>query len=329
MGTIQVSSRKEENNNPDDLAGTLKSLEAECRSCTPTSPLECITRCQVYKVKNELRRLRETMDNPNFIRELFNALKNEARFVLLQEIAKGRCTVNQLCLVLRNAGCNCSPQSLREEYLQPLIRAGLAAEVRDEYCTTMFGGRVAELLKAIPKFVQMLPANSEGHEEILLQSLLFGPKTFEDVEAAIPPNCTSRTLKRLRLAGLIETPTERDYVFYFKTIRKLNQETTNDSQQKIYGSLRDEGSSAGQLAKDSGLSLRRTYMCIRGLKGKKLIFLRRTPKLYTLTSKGEALALVLRELEQIVEDTWISSKQVMPDSAFKLKERELPNNVFR
>jgi predicted transcriptional regulator len=192
----------------------------------------------------------------------------------------------------------------------------------------MFGGRVAELLEAVPKFAQMLPANSECHEEILLQSLLCGSKTFEDVEAAITPNCTSRTLKRLRLTGLIETPVERDYVFYFKTIRNLNQETTTDSQRKIYGVLRDEGSSAGQLAKDSGLSLRRTYRCIKGLKGKKLIFLRRTPKLYALTSKGEALSLVLRELKQIVEDTWISSKQVMPDSAFKLKGRGLPNNVF-
>jgi len=272
MGTIQVSSRKEENNNPHDLAGTLKSLEAECRSCTPTSPLECITRCQVYKVKNELRRLRETMDDPNFIKDLFNALKNEARFVLLQEIVKGRCTVGQLCLVLRKVGSSCSPQSLREEYLAPLIRVGLAAEVRDEYCTTMFGGRVAKLLKATPKFVQMLPANSEGHEEILLESLLCGPKTFGEVEATIPPKCTSRILKRLRLAGLIETPMERDYVFYFKTIRNLNQETTTDSQRKIYDVLRDEGSSAGQLAKDSRLSLRRTYRCIRGLKGKKTNF---------------------------------------------------------
>jgi DNA-binding HxlR family transcriptional regulator len=328
MGTIQVSSRREENNNTHDLAGTMKSLEAECKTCSPSSPLECITRCHVYKVKNELRRLRETMDNPNYIKDLFNVLKNYARFLVLQEIAKSKCSAGQLCLVLRKAGCNCSPQSLREEYLKPLIRAGLAAEVRDEYCTTLFGNRVAELLGHTPKFAQMLPANSECYEETLLQSLLAGPKTFENIEDAIPPKTTSRTLKRLRLTGLIETPAERDYVFFFKTIRDLNKEITTASQREVYGVLREDGSSAGQLSKDSGLSLRRTYRCIKGLKGKKLIFLRRTPKLYALTGKGEELALVLRELDQIVEDTRISSKIVMPDSAYALKERGLPSNVF-
>ncbi len=58
-----------------DLAGMLKTLDAECRNCAPTHALECITRCQVYKLKNELRKLRETMDNPNYIKELFNVLK--------------------------------------------------------------------------------------------------------------------------------------------------------------------------------------------------------------------------------------------------------------
>jgi predicted transcriptional regulator len=57
--------------------------------------------------------------------------------------------------------------------------------------------------------------------------------------------------------------------------------------------------------------MRRTYKYLRGLKGKKLVFIRRTPKVYGLTCKGEMLASVLQELQQIVEDTWSSSEQVI------------------
>ena len=68
----------------------LKSLDAECRNCAPITPLECINRCHVYKLKNELRKLRETMDNPNYIKELFNVLKNETRLHILQAIVNGQ-----------------------------------------------------------------------------------------------------------------------------------------------------------------------------------------------------------------------------------------------
>lgn len=55
-------------------------LDAQCLNCAPTSPLECINRCQVYKLKNELRTLREQMNNPNYKKELHNTLKNQTRF---------------------------------------------------------------------------------------------------------------------------------------------------------------------------------------------------------------------------------------------------------
>src|SRR5659263_759973 len=93
MGTVQISSRTGENNQ--SLSGILKSLDAECSNCAPTTPLECITRCQVYKLKNELRKLRETMDNPNYIKELFNVLKNETRLHILKSIVNGRYSVSQ------------------------------------------------------------------------------------------------------------------------------------------------------------------------------------------------------------------------------------------
>jgi DNA-binding HxlR family transcriptional regulator len=308
MGNILTPTRNIEHK---DLAGMLSSLDAECRNCAPTSPLECITRCQVYKLKNELRKLRETMDNPNYIKELFNVLKNQTRLHILNAIVNGRYSVSQLQQELKKTGHSHSQDTINEEYLQPLMAVGLATESRDEYYATTFGGRLTETLGAFPKFAEMLPAHSECYEETLLRALLEGPKTFEEIESLISSKIASRILKRLRSVGLIETPEDRDYIFFFKSKRDPEKETFTDTERKVYDTIADEGISAGKLAKETGLSMRRTYKYLRGLKGKKLVFIRRTPKAYGLTSKGENLASVLAELQQIVDDTWSSSQQVI------------------
>jgi DNA-binding HxlR family transcriptional regulator/predicted transcriptional regulator len=314
MGNVLIPTRKTENSTR-DLSGMLKTLDAECRNCAPISPLECINRCQVYKLKNELRRLRETMDNPNYIKELFNVLKNETRLHILQAIVNGRYSVSQLQQELKKIGHTHSQDTINEEYLQPLMAVGLATEAREEYYATNFGGRLTELLENFPEFAEMLPAHSECYEEILLQSLLAGPKTFEDIETLISPKIASRILKRLRSVGLIETPEERDYIFFFQSKRDPNKEAFSATERKVYDAIPTEGISAGKLAKETSLSTRRTYKYLRGLKGKKLIFLRRTPKAYGLTCKGEMLASVLQELQNIVEDTWNSSGQVIQQNS--------------
>ena len=313
MGNVLSPIKK--NQNHKDLAGILNTLDSECRNCAPISPLQCLNRCQTYKLKNELRKLRETMDNPNYLKELFNVLKNETRLHILQAIVNGRYSVSRLQQELKKTGHVHSQDTISGEYLQPLMSVGLATETRNEYYATTFGGRLTELLDGFPEFAEMLPAHSECYEETILQSLLTGPKTFEDIEALISPKITSRILKRLRSTGLIATPEERDYIFFFKSKRDPSKETFTLSERNIYYSIPDEGISAGKLAKQAELSMRRIYKYLRGLKGKKLIFIRRTPKAYGLTTKGQKLAKVLQELQQIVDETWSSSEHVMNDNA--------------
>jgi DNA-binding HxlR family transcriptional regulator/predicted transcriptional regulator len=313
MGNVLIPTRKTENNR--DLVGMLKTLDSECRNCAPISPLQCINRCQVYKLKNELRKLRETMDNPNYIKELLNVLKNETRLHILQAIVNGRYSVNQLQQELKKTGHSHSQDTINEEYLGPLMQVGLATETREEYYATSFGGRLTEILGVFPEFAEMLPAHSECYEEMLLQFLLDGPKTFGEIETLISPKIASRILKRLRSVGLIETPIERDYIFFFKSKRDVNKESLTATERKIYETIADEGISAGKLSKETGLSMRRTYKYLRGLKGKKLVFIRRTPKAYGLTCKGEMLASVLKGLQEIVEETWSSSEQVMNENS--------------
>src|SRR4030042_2269454 len=130
MGNVLSSIRNSEHNK--DLSGMLKTLDAECRNCAPTSPLECITRCQVYKLKNELRKLRETMDNPNYIKKLFNVLKNETRLHILKAIVNCKYSVSQLQQELKKTGHSHSQDTINAEYLQPLMAGGPATESREE-----------------------------------------------------------------------------------------------------------------------------------------------------------------------------------------------------
>ncbi len=294
-----------------DLAEMLHTLDAECRNCAPLSPLKCITRCRVWKLKNELRKLRETMDKPNFIKDLFNVLKNETRLHILNAIVKSRYSVNQLQQELKKAGHTHSQDTINEEYLRPLMNVGLATQTRDEYYATIFGGKLTEMLEDFPEFVNVLPAHSECYEETLINELRIGPKTFQEVETLISPKIASRVLKRLKTARLIETPEERDYIFFFKSKRDPRKETLAETERKVYIAIPEEGISAKKLAEKIGLSIRRVYKYLRGLKGKKLVFTRKTPKLYALTAKGEKLALLLQDMQNLVEETWKSSEQVV------------------
>lgn len=309
MGNVLQPTRSGENIR--DLAKMLQTLDTECKNCAPTSPLECITRCQVYKLKNELRQLRETMNNPNYLKELYNVLKNETRLHILKFILSGRYSISQLQHELKKTGHIHSQDTINEEYLQPLMSVGLATEARDEYYATTFGGRLTEVLGHFPEFAKLLPAHSECYEEELLRALLTGPKTFDEIETLISSKIASRILKRLREVGLIETPEDRDYIFFFKSKRDPNKETFAETERKVYETIPTEGISAGKLAKETALSMRRTYKYLRGLKGKKLIFVRKTPKVYGLTCKGEMLASVLQGLQEIVKETWSSSERII------------------
>ena len=307
----------------------LKSLNAECRNCAPITPFECLSGCRVYLLKSELRHLWEAMANPDYTKELLNVLKNKPRLHVMQAIVNGTYSLSQLQQELKKAGHNYRQDHLSKECLPPLLAVSLVACIRDNYRATTLGSRLTPLFDDFLEFADQLPTHSECYEEALLQALLSGPKTFGDIEALIAPKNISRTIKRLRSAGLIETPKARAYIFFFKTIRDPNKESLTSSERKICDAVGHEGISVGKLAKNTGLSVRKTYKCLRSLKGKKLVFIRRTPKTYELTCKGEKLALALQQLQQTVRDTMNYSQPVMRDNQMILEAGGLTNNILR
>jgi predicted transcriptional regulator len=251
------------------------------------------------------------MDDPNFIKELFNVLKNGTRLHILRTIVKGKHSVSRIQEELKKAGYSHSCDTISEEYIMPLMHVGLAAEAQEQYYATTFGGRLTEVLEEFSDFVNVLPAHSECYEETLLDAMLSGPKTFEDMATFVSPKIASRILKRLKTSGLTETPEERDYVFFFRSKRDPDKESFSETERKVYTDIADDGIAARKLAEKADISLRRTYKYLRGLKGKKLVFTRKTPKVYRLTAKGEKLGQLLRGLQGVVEEVWQSSWHVV------------------
>ena len=96
----------------------------------------------------------------------------------------------------------------------------------------------------------------------------------------------------------MDTPEDRDYIFFFKFKTRPNQRNLDRDRKQSVQNIPEDGISAKKLAQKTELSLRRTYKYLRGLKGKKLIFARKTPKTYALTEKGERLAWLLNEVTQ-------------------------------
>ena len=77
----------------------------------------------IWKLKNELRRLHETMENPNFMKDFLNALKNDTRLQILKKIVRTRYSASKLQQELKKMGHSHSQYTIVEEYLRPLLRS--------------------------------------------------------------------------------------------------------------------------------------------------------------------------------------------------------------
>jgi predicted transcriptional regulator len=297
------------------LADTLRKWEETCKNCHPLTPLMCMSNCKIWKLKNEFRKLREKMENPHFMTNLLNALKNKRRLLILGVISKGRYSVSKLQQELKESGFYHSRTTIEKEYLTPLIEAGLAEEHQNQYYTTLFGSSLSELIKDFHNIEDVLPPHSECYEEMALSMLLGKPKTYQDYNAIIPAKSIARVLNRLQKTKLIKTSKENDYVFYFKTKRNSKGLKFSPTEKRVYENIPAVGVSARMLCEETRISLRRTYKYLRRLKGKKLVFARKKPKSFSLTSKGLQVALILKEIYNLTVEALATATSTITEEA--------------
>ncbi|MGA2309279.1 MAG: hypothetical protein ABSG57_07005 [Candidatus Bathyarchaeia archaeon] len=295
------------------LADLLRAMEKTCKNCKPLSPVTCVSGCKNWKLKNEFRKLHEKTRSPNFMMNLLNTLKNKRRLQLLEIISEEPHSMTQLQQELRKLGFNHSQQTIGQEYLNPLITVGLADEYQNLYHSTLFGRRISDLTKDFPDLEGFLSPHSECYEEIALDALMKRPRTHEGLKAIIPEKSLPRVLSRLQKAALAETNTQKDYIFFFTTKRSPDKSDFSPTEKRVYERIPKEGISARSLAREAGISLRRTYKYLRRLKGKKLVFTRKRSASYSTTAKGLKVGTMLEAMHKLAVEALTATAHLVED----------------
>jgi transposase len=303
MKATQAFAAMQEAKDKVNTSATLGELEDKCKNCSPLSPIICVTGCNTWKLKNELKKMRDRVKDPQFQLKLLNALKNVRRLEILEMVSKGRRSAERLQQEMGKLGHRHSRETIAEEYVEPLINVGLVNEDRSQYYATTFGNRIYAVTKDLKEIGNKLPPHSECYEELTLRALLGFPKTFEELKVAVPSKSLARVLHRLQEEKLIQTRTEKDRVFFFKTQRNPISNNFSSTERRVYANIPVEGISARKLAQKTAISLRRTYRYLRRLKGKKLVFTRNRPRRYALSSEGTQLAMVIDGIFDSVAET--------------------------
>jgi len=273
------------------------------------------------------------MNNPSFMTDLLNTLKNKRRLQILETLSKGRRSIVNLQQELKKLGYFHSQKTIAQEYIAPLIQVGLAEESQNRYYATVLGCRFTNIIRNFSYVEGVLPPHSKCYEETALSMLLNKPRTYEDFEDMIPAKSTARVLSRLQKAGLVETSKENDYIYYFRTKRDQNKTKFSPTEKRIYENIPAEGISAQKLSEKTGISVRRTYKYLRRLKGKKLVFTRKKPKSYTLSDRGMRITSTLAEIHNLVMETLATITQfvkgvkapelLMPGTSHKTQGKQI------
>jgi predicted transcriptional regulator len=285
-------------NNSENLAEVFKQAESYCQSCKIISPMICIQKCEIWKAKNELLEMNKILRESNHPRKLFNAVKNKRRLKIMDALSERTYSIRGLQEYLKKNGYYHSQRTITNEYLKPLLRVGLIKKDGNKYRSTLYGRKFHDILSKFND-EKMLPTHSQCYEESILMHLTDGPKSYDELVELVAHKSLSRTLKRLREVGLITKSQSSDYVFYFKTKKEPNV-TFSPTEKRVYEAVPEAGIAARALSKEAGISLRRIYKYLRRLMKKRLVFARKRPRTYELTSSGREIAACLEEMAKLV-----------------------------
>jgi predicted transcriptional regulator len=266
------------------------------------------------------------MNQEHYFDRLLNAVKNNRRLQLLELLAANGLALVEIQERFKSYDYRHSQGTITDEYLKPLIDVGLIVNSGNRYRTTLLGKKISDLFLDFSASADFLPSHSECYEEKVINVLSDSPKIYQELKLLIPTKSLGRVLKRLQNVGIIAKSEESKYVFYFKSRRDPQMERISSTEKRVYDSIPDEGADAEALAKSAQINLRRTYKYLRKLRGKKLVFKRKLPKIYSLTENGMRLAMLFTRLQETLlnfseasaslngKDSPLISKLMTPDT---------------
>ncbi len=296
--SYQWLSKMVENNQ--EIVEITKQLDDICRYCDLTTPMVCVERCKIWEAKNEFLEMGEMLCTDDHVQDLLNAVKNDRRQKVIEALHEHPQSIKGLQEYLKRQGYYHSRGTIITEYVGPLVDVGLVKTEGDKYELTVYGRKFKEVLSAF-KIEDYLPSHSHCHEEIILRELGDGPKTYADLSGSLVRKSLGRAIKRLTKKGMVSGSNSRDYIFYFRT-KKVPKKAFSPTERRVYESISDVGKSARELSEDVGINLRRIYKYLRVLRKKRLVFTRKRPRTYELTSLGRDVANFLEETASLVLD---------------------------
>jgi predicted transcriptional regulator len=293
VGPNQPISRLREARN---LAEIMQKAENYCKDCKSSSPMVCMERCDIWRVKHEILETRKLAGESHHAKQLLNVLKNQRRLAILAKLCDTPLSLKELQRALRQMGFIHSQSTIREAYVKPMLQVGLVKEEAGGFKATFYGRKVHELLHSLGSFEQ-LRVHSCCYEETVLKELA-APRTFNELAAHVPMKSLSRVLMRLREKGLLTKSKTTNYVFYHpaknKTRRRLSP-----TERRMFELIPPEGITVRQLSTAVGINQRRTYKYLRRLKEKNLIIALKANRTYELTETGRQVLNTLVEIENL------------------------------
>jgi len=293
MGSNQSLSKIRE---VESLADALQKAESYCKDCKASSPMVCVERCDVWRVKHEILEIRRVVGESNHVQQLLNVLKNKRRWKTLDALCEHSHSLKELQRDLRESGFNHSRQTIVEAYLKPMIKVGLVREDGVKFKVTFYGRKIHDTLTG-RNSLSLLPVHSCCYEEVVLKELT-KPKTFNELAARVPQKSLSRILMRLRARGLLVKSPRRDYVFYHR-VKDRPRIRLSPTEERVFDAIPQAGIPVRQLSRLVGINLRRTFKYLRRLREKKLVFALKVPRTYELTVQGREIVNLLNDMEKL------------------------------
>jgi DNA-binding HxlR family transcriptional regulator len=286
--------------NTADLVDILSKADAFCRYCTPASPMYCVERCELWIAKNEILKINGMFRRDDHVYDLLNAVKNSRRKAIMDALYEFPRGTKGLQEFLKSKGYRHSQRTIASQYVEPLMKTGLVERDGTRYHLTLYGKKFHDILGRFDA-ENLLPPHSRCYEEIILKKLREKPQTYKDLVESLSQKSLSRSLKRLIENGLVSKSESPAYVFYFRT-KKAPKKPFSPTEKRVYSSIPDVGISARQLSLKVEISIRRIYKYLRRLRRRRLVFTRKKPRTYSLTSSGIRLADFLAETAKLVLD---------------------------
>ncbi len=279
-----------------NLTDALFMAESQCKNCRTSSPMVCVERCDVWRIKHEILEMKRITGESAHMLRLLNALKSNRRLMILGFLCERSRSVVELQRLLREEGFRHSRATLIESYVKPLMRVGLVREDEGTLRVTFYGRKVHDLSIEIQS-LDILPMRSCCYEEAILRELTT-PKTFDELATCVSQRSLSRILMRLRIQRLVARKPSSEYVFYHKTTGRPKV-LLSPTERRVVDAIPQVGIPIKPLSRVVGINVRRTYKYLRRLRDKKLVFALRTKRTYELTAQGRELLNIIDQIEKI------------------------------